>query len=260
MRAREWTAALAAGLVCALLAPGCFAVANLDRFEIEPPACTGNATITRDYHWNVSEIVPHVGELFEMKVVDTSSQRVVAAIVYDPIPDVTPATLEGTLRDALPPGSYVARFWGDHSHDRLFEPSPADHAWIQPVPENGCFSFVHAGPFDADISPIDHPMKGNLSVRLTSVGAFAGKPLIFHASDQSEAQVGYYRLGALPTDVSTAPDLTLFDLAVLDTTYTIDAFVDLDGDGLESAGDPVFAPPPQGATLSTVFELDLGPP
>ena len=259
MRARELATALAAGLACALLAPGCFALANLDRFDIHAPACTGNATITRDYHWNVTDLAPHRAQLFEMKVVDTTTRRVAAAVVYDPLPSTANPTLDGTLTDALAPGAYEARFWADLSMDGAFEVGPVDHAWIEPVPETGCFQFAHAGPFLADITPANDAGQGDIVLKLTGVGEFAGKPLIFRASDHL-TEVGFYRLDAIPASATGAPPLTLPDLAVADATYTLEVFVDVDGDGLQGAGEPVFLPPQTSAAADAVFELDLGAP
>ncbi len=113
MRGTHGLCALAAGLLASLGAPGCFAVANLDRFEVEPPTCEANATMTRDFRWRLSTFDPHQGRRFEMKVVEAMTGRVAAGIVYDPIPDGRPTTLEGFLDDALAPGDYETRFWAD---------------------------------------------------------------------------------------------------------------------------------------------------
>jgi hypothetical protein len=252
--------AVLVGLGAALLAPGCFAVANLDRFDFDPGACAGTASDTRDYSWSVTDLVPHQGQLFEMKVVDTADGRVAAAIVYDPIPSGEPASLQGTLTDALAPGSYEAQFWADLSTNRSFDPGGVDHAWAQPVPDGGCFSFAHHGPFDATIAPIDDPSKGDVTLRFTGVGTFAGEAFIFRVRDQNGAEVGFYRLDAIAATPSAAPLMTLFDLAVSDTTYELQGFVDLDRDGRITVGEPVFDPPPMGASPSARFELDLGAP
>lgn len=257
MRSFRYRAGLVA-LLAAVLVPGCFAVANIDRFDFEG----GVAATTRDYSWQVTGLsIPHMGSLFEMHVVDTASRRVAAAVVYDGIPDETTVFVAGTLTDALAPGHYEARFWADLGSDRTFA-AGTDHAWIVPVPDDGAFAFVHARPFDADVGPTDDPGQGNVVVRLADVGTFAGSPLIVRvrvASDPASAEIGYYRLDAIPATAGSQ-DLTLSDIAENDSSYFVHAFVDMNSDGQETAGEPVFDPAGQAAMPDAVFNLDLSAP
>ena len=110
-RMTEWRS-LAACALLATGAPGCFAVANLDRFEIEPALCESTSAMTRDYRWRLTTFDPHQGRRFEMKVVDATTGRVAAGIVYDPIPDGRPTTLGGVVpvaRGALGEGATTRR-------------------------------------------------------------------------------------------------------------------------------------------------------
>lgn len=244
MTGRIPRSAFATALVASLLTPGCFAVANLDRFEVEPPACTGNATEVRDYNWRVTGLFrPHPNQRFEMKVIETTTGDVAASIVYDGVPDEMRASVAGTLRNSLLPGTYRTQFWADRSMSRAFEFGSDDHAWIEAVPDTGCFSFDHAAPFDADVSPTDGP-RGNVTVRLLDLRVdMAGSPLIFRVRVERTTglrEVGYYRVDALPNNAALAPDLTLSDIAEDDSVYVVRGFVDRDLDGAESDGEKTF--------------------
>jgi len=263
MSPRRPLSAVAIALLVSLLAPGCFAVANLDRFEVEPPACTGNATEERDYNWRVTGLfIPHPNQLFEMKVIETTTGDVAASIVYDGVPNDMRASVAGTLRNSLLPGTYRTQFWADRSMSRAFEFGGDDHAWIEAVPDNGCFSFEHAAPFDADVAPTDDDLKGNVSLRMLGMpGEHAGNPLIFRVRVERAAglrEVGYYRLDVIPTDVMGAPHLTLFDIAEEDSVYVVSVFVDADLDGKVSAGEATFDSPGLVASPDVSAAVDLG--
>lgn len=255
---------------CALLAtgaPGCFAVANLDRFEIEPALCESTSTMTRDYRWRLTTFDPHQGRRFEMRVVEVPSVaglpaagRVAAGIVYDPIPDGRPTTLEGFLDDALAPGDYETYFWADvpMSTPDVFD-FETDHAWIEEVPEGGCFEFVHMGPFDADIRPLDAPERGDVTVNLGDLGDFGRNAFIYRVRNQRGDEVGFYRLDSIPLLPANRRALTIPDIAQLDTLHAVHAFVDMNRDGVENPGEPSFDPEPVNAEPNAVFTINLGP-
>lgn len=247
---------------CALLAtgaPGCFAVANLDRFEVEPPTCEANATTTRDFRWRLSTFDPHQGRRFEMKVVEAMTGRVAAGIVYDPIPDGRPTTLDGFLDDALAPGDYETRFWADVPGTANGFDLGRDHAWIEEVPEGGCFEFTHMGPFDADINPLDDPARGNVTVNLGTLGDVGRSAFIYRVRNQSGDEVGFYRLDSIPLLPENRRAMTITDIAQLDTLHSVHAFVDLDRDGVEDPEEPSFDPEPANAEPDVAFTIDLGP-
>ncbi len=258
------------GAACALLAigaPGCFAVANLDRFEVEPPTCEATATVTRDFRWRLSTFDPHQGRRFEMRVVEVPSVaglptagRVAAGIVYDPIPDGRPTTLEGFLDDALAPGDYETYFWADvpMSTPDVFD-FGSDHAWIEEVPEGGCFEFVHMGPFDADIRPLDDPARGNVTVNLGTLGDVGRNAFIYRVRNQPGDEVGFYRLDSIPLLPMNRRPLTIPDIAESDTLHSVHAFVDLDRDGVEDPEEPSFDPEPANADPDVEFTINLGP-
>lgn len=263
MNSRRSLSAAGIALLTSLLSPGCFAVANLDRFEVEPPACTGNATEERDYNWRViGLVVPHLNQRFEMKVIETTTGEVAAAIVYDGVPDDTRASVAGTLRNALLPGTYRTQFWADRSMSGAFEFGSEDHAWIEAVPDTGCFEFEHDAPFDADVAPTDDDLKGNVTVRLLGLpGALVGSPLIYRVRVERAAglrEVGYYRLDAIPMDATAAPDMTLYDIAEADSVYVVNAIVDRDLDGKESEGDDTFESTATLADPDVFIAIDLG--
>jgi len=242
---------------------GCFAVANLDRFEVEPPACTGNATDERDYNWRVTGLsIPHPNQRFEMKVIETMTGDVAASIVYDGIPNELRASVAGTLRNSLLPGTYRTQFWADRSMSGAFELGSEDHAWIEVVPDSGCFSFEHAMPFDADVAPTDDDRKGNVTVRMIGLsGELFGSPLIYRVRVDRTAglrEVGYYRLDAIPMDPMAAPDMTLYDIAESDSVYFVSAIVDRDLDGKASAGDATFESMGIVADPDVFIAIDLG--
>lgn len=258
MRTHGHRVALVVGLVAAVFAPGCFAVADLDRFE---ETCTGNSGETRDFNFEVTSLTPHAGQLFELRVfrTDVAAPVPVAAVVYDGVPEMN-SVVVGTLRDALAPGQYEARFWAAFGGNRTFVFPGADHSWNEEVPDNGCFAFTHMGPFDADITPANDPARGDVTLTLSNVGDAAGSPLLWRVREQDGPDVGLYRLDALPALLADARVMTLPDIAVDDNTYAIDAFIDLDENGTRSADEPLFTPPAQGALSGVAFTLDLSAP
>jgi|GEM_PF-5176821 len=265
MRSESAIAAVAARLVLvasiAALLPSCFAVANLDRFEVDPPACTGNSAETRDFNFEVTSLTPHSGQLFELKVMrlGTTPPVPVAAVVYDGISATNPI-VAGTLRNALAPGEYETWFWGAFSGERTFTFPGTNHSWIKPVPANGCFAFVHGSPFEFDITPTDDPARGNVTLTLSNVGDSAGSPLFWRVRDQRNVDVGLYRLDALPAAVDGRV-MTLPDIAINDDTYTVVAFIDADLSNDRGAEEPQFTLPPAGAMGGGVaFTLDLSVP
>ena len=259
MRGTHGLCALAAGLLASLGAPGCFAVANLDRFEVEPPTCEANATMTRDFRWRLSTFDPHQGRRFEMKVVEAMTGRVAAGIVYDPVPDGRPTTLEGFLDDALAPGDYETRFWADLSGTAPGFDLGRDHAWVEEVPEGGCFEFTHMGPFDADIQPLDDPERGNVIVTFGTLGDVGLNAFIYRVRNQSGDEVGFYRLDSIPVLATNRREMVITDIAQSDTLHSVHAFVDLDRDGVEDSGEPSFDPEPANADPDVEFTINLVP-
>jgi hypothetical protein len=263
-RMTEWRS-LAASALLATAAPGCFAVANLDRFEVEPALCESTSAMTRDYRWRLTTFDPHQGRRFEMRVVDAMTGRVAAGIVYDPIPDGRPTTLEGMLDDTLAPGDYETRFWADVPSSTGMGTVDAfdfgtDHAWIEEVPEGGCFEFEHMGPFDADVRPLDDPGLGNVIVTLGTLGDVARSALIYRVRNQNGDEVGFYRLDSIPLLPANRRPMTITDIAPSDTLLSLHAFIDLDRDGVEDPEEPSFDPEPNGADPDAEFVIsDAGP-
>jgi len=267
MRSKSAIAAFAVRVVfvasVAALLQSCFAVSDLERFEIE---CTGNTAETRDFNFEVTSLAPHRGQLFELKVLRVAPPEVpdgprtrvsVAAVVYDGVDPMNPI-VAGSLRNALAPGEYETRFWAAFGGSRTFVFPGADHSWTVTLPANGCFAFEHGPPFDADITPTDDPTRRNVTLTLINVGDSAGAPLFWRVSD-GNVDVGLYRLDALPTAVDDRV-MTLPDIAIDDRSYTVVAFIDTDRSNDRSASEPQFTTEPAGSVGDVAFTLDLSRP
>jgi len=259
--------AIITALLASLLTPGCFAVANLDRFEIDDVPCSATEAETRDYNYLVRDLTtPHRNQLFEMKVVEDATGRVAAVIVYDGVPDNMATPVQGTLTNALAPGTYKTRFWADLTMDRDFQRfvgGAGDHGWVEDVPPSGCFQFDHMAPFIGNVAPTDDRSRGNIRVSLIGLGDAIGDALIVRArlipATGSEIEVGFYRLDPIPTTTTDArATLNLYDVAIVEKSYAITAFVDKNRNGSLDTGEPSFSPAAQAALpADALFELDL---
>lgn len=96
----------------------------------------------------VSEMGPHVGQYFEIRVVDDSDGSLVASQDLAAIPG---AEFDMTFDHVLVAGShYDIDIWADHSGNGTYDAPPTDHAWrinTISISDNLLQSFAHSTDF-----------------------------------------------------------------------------------------------------------------
>ncbi len=112
---------------------GCFAVADLDRFEFDDATggmCSGtNASAARDLNFLMRDM-PHLGKHTEVRVIGTSGaqlNRVEALAIYEGLPS---RDLTVFMPNAIREGAFRVDFWCDVTvENRTLDPAPVDHSW-----------------------------------------------------------------------------------------------------------------------------------
>ncbi|MBC8375879.1 MAG: T9SS type A sorting domain-containing protein [FCB group bacterium] len=111
------------------------------------------------FQMQFTDMTPHVGQYFEIRIVDTSNDLTVASEDLSSIGD---AAYEFVFLHALEDGaSYQVDFWADHNGNGTYDAPPTDHAWrvdLASVSGNTMESFSHNTNF-TDIGgtvSIDH--------------------------------------------------------------------------------------------------------
>lgn len=117
---------------------------DTDFTDIASPTVTEHG----DFTFEASDMGPHVGQLFEVRVIRASDGRLVGRYV---LPEITDAaftlTLAGIIEDGV---EYQVDYWADLSGDGQYQAPPADHAWRDTVTgaaSGATATFVHNTDF-----------------------------------------------------------------------------------------------------------------
>ncbi len=89
---------------------------------------TNFTTVDWDYLFtmNLLEMTPHLGELFELRVVDEATGNEVGRVRID---SVLTSNFTVFVPGIQPGGNYRADFYADHNGNGVYDPPPTDHAW-----------------------------------------------------------------------------------------------------------------------------------
>ena len=119
---------------------------------------SGDAVLS-SFQMQFTDMTPHVGQFFEIRIVDISNDLVVASEEVSSIGD---AAYDFVFLHALEDGaSYQVDFWADHNGNGSYDAPPTDHAWrvdLASVSGNTTENFSHNTNF-TDIGgtvSIDH--------------------------------------------------------------------------------------------------------
>ncbi|KAA3612071.1 MAG: T9SS C-terminal target domain-containing protein [Calditrichaeota bacterium] len=75
---------------------------------------------------NLTNMVPHLGQYFEVRLIDAAAQQEVGRIAVDAIPAADFTVSIGGLE---PGKEYNADFFSDHNGNGAYDAPPVDHAW-----------------------------------------------------------------------------------------------------------------------------------
>ncbi|HEY8432918.1 MAG TPA: hypothetical protein VIL20_31315 [Sandaracinaceae bacterium] len=108
-----------------------------DFTDISSPAITEHG----DFTFEASEMGPHVGQLFELRVIRESDGRLVGRYV---LPEIQAADFSLTIPGIIENGvEYRVDFWADLSDDGQYQAPPVDHAWRETVTGGASGATVH---------------------------------------------------------------------------------------------------------------------
>jgi len=104
---------------------------------------TGDAAKS-SLHMQFADMTPHVGQYFEIRLVDSSNDQVVTS---DEMPSIGSAAYDFVFLHVLQEGSsYTVDFWADHNGNGSYDAPPSDHAWrtvLNSISGNTASSFSH---------------------------------------------------------------------------------------------------------------------
>lgn len=119
-------------------------VHNTDFTDIASPALHEGGDLTLD----VSEVDPHVGQLFEVRVIRTDNDQLVGRYVLPAIAEAAfSVVLEGILEEGV---EYQVDYFADLSGNGSYDAPPTDHAWRDVVTADASgatVDFVHNTDF-----------------------------------------------------------------------------------------------------------------
>lgn len=266
-----------------LTATGCFAVADVDRFEMDAAGNQAGTGPYRDLRFEMRNASFHADQLFEVRIV-SDEDVVLASAVLDPPGDVGTGPIAVHLARAVPrAGNARLEVYADVNDSRSFDGIGAakdkrDHAWrIAPLREDNTayvrvegdtlvVSYAHDSNFtdigvrpDGDSTPLLAGLDANVNVR--GLSSYAGKLVEARMVESATGRVtGLYRLAAAPVGgVATMPMRGVLDEGI---GYDLELYIDANGDGSfqptgrppEEAGDAgwrgSFVPDATGANIT----------
>lgn len=235
--------------------PSCTASLELDRFRTSEAPIQAIEVNYFDVSFTAKGMQSHINEYLEIRVVDKSN-RIAAKAVYNDIfgPDFA-VYMASVVPKANAP--YRLDFWADHNLSSRYDGieggiNDKDHAWRrelkEPLPDDMRLVgsryellFIHDTAF-VDIATDVEGKKVSIEDELlpfelgiVGAGAYAGKMLETRVVDKAAGRlVGLYRQGRAKETFKARVAGVLDE----ETQYEISTYVDLDGSGGYSEGDP----------------------
>lgn len=106
-------------------------------------------------HFAISEMGPHTGQLFQIRVENSSTSNQVA---FEELATITETAFNFTFMHILEMGeSYDVELWSDHNGNGVYDAPPTDHSWrvtLTDVSDNASETFVHNTNFTDIGSPL----------------------------------------------------------------------------------------------------------
>ena len=197
--------------------------------DVKYPASLGPFDLTL----NFTGMTPHVGVLFKLRVLDSSTLYVVADTSIDNLagPDFMLA-FAGKLQVNR---SYNIDFYADHNKNGTYNTPPADHAWrmaADMVADNVSLDFAHNTNF-TDVEYPASPGPFDLEVDFTNMTPHLGQLLALRAVDSLTGMpVADTTIAALDTANFS---IKFEDVLPKGNSYYIDFYADLNKNGTYDA-------------------------
>lgn len=206
-----------------------------------------NASFT-DIKWqyvltvNFSGMTPHIGQMLELKVENSSLEKEIGRIK---IPSIASASFPVQIVGLSEPGDYSVEFYADHNGNGLYDVPPVDHAWklsFNYTAGNVDLSFSHNASFT------DIQWKYLLTVNLSSMTPHLGQLFELRVVKvENSEEVGRFSLPQI-----LVPNFSVFIPGFdLNKNYNIDFYADHNGNG-------VYNPPPTDHAWRLTFNSPNG--
>lgn len=251
---------LGAALLCALGTGGCFAIANLDRFN-DGDAGSGvagvdNPSLPSSLSLTLHDFGFHYQQLIEFRVIDDQN-RIQCRGIIEPLNQAGTISITLDAPKAILPMNtpYRLDFYADVNdsggYDGIGDVLTQDHAWrISPLTDYPTGAFTHVANLvqvffehNTDFTDIDSwpnpgehnpPQDTGLAARVTfdaaSMAAWQGKLVQLRIQEANTGHVvGLYRNPQIPSQDFVANIQGVLDPGV---DYYLDIYVDANGDGM----------------------------
>lgn len=176
----------------------------------------------RDLVIHLQDMVPHVGQLMEFRVVSTTDS-LRTRFVVDPLPS---AGADFAVRSAVLNGSHRLDFFADLNGNGNYNPPPADHAWRLNLPDTGVaeVTFAHNTDFTDIATPATIPLGNEFRLSLTGFTPHLGQLMEFKVVHVASGRtVGQYRLDSLE---GADFDVVIEGIIENEAQYRVDFYAD----------------------------------
>ncbi len=183
-----------------------------------------------DFTLQLNEMTPHVGQLFELRIVDRDSDEEVAR---RSIPEIQNAAFNVDIPAALVhEGNYRVDFYADLSGNGSYDAPPADHAWrldINGVEDDVTLEFTHNVNLTDIMWPVQDEAPYDFRLNLTDMTPHVGQLFELRVVDADSDEEVARR--SIPAIESAAFEIELPDILEESHNYNVDFYADLSGNG-----------------------------
>jgi hypothetical protein len=262
-----------------MLASGCTAISDLDRFEKVENGSAGTTGGSGDGDDGVDlscknprtlclqlrKYSPHLDELVQIDLVTNSDNTLRSRAILDPF-GVGSDEAEVVMPLAIPENE-VPRAGEDHplhleifaddNKDRKYTLSD-DHDWNVELPPDGKLIYEHNSDFSA-LDPAPRGQGADFTMTLTKMGVHMGKMLEIMViqslgKNQLGRTVGLYRIAAISSDTI---DIAIPDIIDPGFSYVVEFYADANGDRTYDDPDTDHTWIERGESGETEFHVDF---
>lgn len=172
---------------------------------------------------NLSGMTPHIGQLFEARIIDKSNLMEVERLAID---EITSASFEILFPNIAEGHSYWIDFYADMNDNGYYDAVPTDHAWrlvVNNVQASNTIDFVH----NTNFSEIH--WKHMYELQFHAMTPHIGQKLEVSLTDQTNGK----EAGRTTVESVPSAEFSVF-LPYIETgkTYTVNFYADMNGNGV----------------------------
>lgn len=210
-------------LLCStyLLLSGCFALTDLDRFEVKDNV----------FVMHLRNLTPHIDKRVSVSLISASNFVQARAVISRMDTADISFAMPGAMVDN---DEHHVDFFSDDNQNERYDPptgtTVTDHSWREPVPASGQMTFCHNTNFADLTESMANPIGGNFAMLLRQMDQYLGSPMEFHVIETSlERTVGLFRLSEV-----RETEALIFIPGIMDSgsSYRVDFYVDVNRDGV----------------------------